>query len=66
MPRERTTASTVRPAPATNLKPRQQAALDAITAAGYDGLHTDELGAHVHAWQGSTRRMRRANGADRS
>jgi hypothetical protein len=38
--------------PAAQLTDRQQTALDAITAAGYDGLHTDELGAHVHASQG--------------
>lgn len=38
--------------PATKLTGRQQTALDAITAAGYDGLHTDEVGAAVHAWQG--------------
>lgn len=38
--------------PVHQLTDRQQAALDAITAAGYDGLHTDELGAAVHAWQG--------------
>lgn len=38
--------------PASNLTDRQTVALTAITAAGYDGLHTDELGAHVHAWQG--------------
>lgn len=40
------------PPPATRLTDRQQTALDAITAAGYDGLHTDEVGAHVHAWRG--------------
>jgi hypothetical protein len=38
--------------PATNLTDRQTVALAAITAAGYDGLHTDEVGAAVHAWQG--------------
>jgi hypothetical protein len=38
--------------PATQLTDRQTVALAAITAAGYDGLHTDELGAHVHASQG--------------
>lgn len=38
--------------PVHQLTDRQQTALAAITAAGYDGLHTDELGAHVHAWQG--------------
>lgn len=38
--------------PAAQLTDRQQTALAAITAAGYDGLHTDELGAHIHAWQG--------------
>jgi hypothetical protein len=36
-----------------------QTALAAITAAGYDGLHTDELGAHVHAWQGKHQPTRR-------
>lgn len=30
------------------LTDRQQRALDAIRAAGYDGLHTDELGAVAH------------------
>lgn len=38
--------------PTPQLTARQQHALDAITAAGWDGLHTDEIGAHVHAWQG--------------
>lgn len=30
------------------LTERQQRALDAITAAGWDGLSSDELGAHLH------------------
>lgn len=34
------------------LTPRQQAAYDAIVAAGYEGLHTDEVGAVVHAFTG--------------
>jgi hypothetical protein len=38
--------------PVVQLTNRQTVALTAITAAGYDGLHTDELGAHVHGWQG--------------
>lgn len=38
--------------PTVKLTDRQTVALDAIAAAGYDGLHTDEIGAHVHAWQG--------------
>lgn len=37
------------PAP-PKLSDRQQAALDALKAAGYDGLHTDELGAIVHSF----------------
>jgi hypothetical protein len=38
--------------PVRQLTGRQAEALAAITAAGYDGLHTDELGAAVHGWQG--------------
>jgi len=38
--------------PVTQLTDRQQTALTAIRAAGWDGLHTDEVGACVHAWQG--------------
>lgn len=38
--------------PVHQLTERQSVALAAITAAGYDGLHTDELGAAVHGWQG--------------
>lgn len=37
---------------ATRLTDRQQHALEAITNAGYDGLHTDELGAIVHTFTG--------------
>lgn len=37
---------------AAKLRPRQQAAYDAIQAAGIDGLYTDEVGATVHAWAG--------------
>lgn len=33
------------------LTDRQQVAFNAIARSGYDGLHTDELGAAVHAWQ---------------
>lgn len=41
------------PAPAVpKLTARQQAAYDAIVDAGYEGLHTDELGAIVHAFTG--------------
>lgn len=37
------------PGPQTHgLTPRQQRAYTAIQAAGYDGLHTDELGALIH------------------
>jgi hypothetical protein len=35
-----------------NLTQRQQTALNTITAAGWDGVTTDELGAAVHAAQG--------------
>jgi len=34
------------------VKGRQHAALEAIRLAGWDGLASDELGAHVHGWQG--------------
>jgi len=34
------------------VKGRQAAALNAIREAGWDGLASDELGAHVHGWQG--------------
>jgi len=37
---------------APTLTPRQQAAHKAIQQAGYDGLHTDEVGAVAHAWAG--------------
>jgi hypothetical protein len=35
--------------PIQKLTDRQQRALAAITVAGFDGLHTDELGAILHA-----------------
>jgi hypothetical protein len=38
--------------PTTRLTDRQAHALEKITDAGYDGLHTDELGAIVHAFTG--------------
>jgi hypothetical protein len=33
------------------LTDRQQHALQTIQQAGWAGLHTDELGAHIHDWQ---------------
>jgi hypothetical protein len=38
--------------PVSKLTDRQQHALAVITAAGYAGVHTDELGAQVHAFSG--------------
>jgi hypothetical protein len=49
---ERTTDRLFDLPPASKLTDRQTVALTAITTAGYDGLHTDEVGAAVHHWQG--------------
>jgi hypothetical protein len=40
------------PAPPPELHPRQQLVMDALKAAGHEGIRADEAGAHIHARRG--------------